>query len=189
MWFADNLFTLMSGALLGAASVGAITSCMSLLNVLNVLFLGLDNIISVEAAKRGRSSQLRPYLVKVTIAGILLTVVIVAVFVVWAEFFLRIAFGSEFEQFGFLLRWLSGVMVLQYIFNILYAGCRAIENTKIIFTAYLWAVSVSLASAYFLISEFELYGVILGKWAVVAIEVYLVAKFLNRELKRYEHAQ
>lgn len=184
MWFAGHLFTLASGAMLGAASVAAIFSCMSLLNMLNVLFLTFENVIAVEASVKKRMGQLRQYLVKVGAIGTVTTLIFIFPFFMWPEFLLRITFGEEYVQFGYLLRWLSGIAVLRFIFNLYHAGCRAIEQTRPILIAYLCSALFSVTSTYFLLKHIGLDGVLVSRWAAMVIEFTVVAILFHRRLSK-----
>ena len=160
-----RLLFFVAGALLGASAVGALNATRTLLGVTRIVRFGLDNIVPARAAQRFHEAgvaSLTQYLVKVTTLLVVLTGSIVFVIAVAPEFWLRLAFGSEFASFGSLVQWwaVSNLVVAPYV--ALRAGLLAIEHTKVFFVASILCTLFVLASAYGLVTQFQLIGVVAG---------------------------
>ena len=180
-----NLLFIAAGAFLGASAVGALNAARTLLGVTNIVFFGLDNIVPAQAARRFHEAgigALNQYLGRLTILVGALTSSIVIVAAVMPEFWLRLAFGPEYSGFGYLVQWWA-VVILVYAPNVpLRAGLLAIERTKAIFFASLFSTLFVCASAYSLVTQFELIGVVVGMIAMNLCRNGLLANSFFRQL-------
>ncbi len=180
-----HVFFVVAGALLGASAVGAINATRALLGVTRVVFFGLGNIMPTRAAQHFHEAgvaALTRYLGRVTILLGVLTGSIVIAAAAAPEYWLRLAFGSEYAGFGYLVQWWA-VAHLLFAFNMpLRAGLLAIEHTKVIFIASLLSASFGLAFAYGLVTQFDAIGVIAGFIVTTVIHNSTLAISLFRRL-------
>lgn len=164
-WLSSNTFLVAAGAMLGVASVGLLQAAEKIVNVLNILFQALGNIIPVEAARLlrdGNSGKLTAYLKKVTLAGGAVTVAVALLLSVFPETWLRLAYGNQMAQMGSILSGYAAVYVAMFLSIPLRSGLIATENTRPIFIAYLLQTVFAAVSAYQLIQWLGIWGVPAG---------------------------
>ncbi len=77
-------------------------------------------------------------------------------------FWLELFFGSEYSQYGYILRWFAVAYVVAFLGLPLRAGLRALEHTRPIFSAYQWTTLFTLISAYPIIKFLGLSGAAVG---------------------------
>ncbi len=184
-WVSGNLFILAAGALLGVTAVGALKAAQTLLGVSHILFQGLENVVPARAAwhfEHGGRAALIRYLKKVGLVFGLVTAGIAAVAAAAPDFWLGLAFGAEYQGYGYLVQWYAVIYVAAFVALPLRVGLRAIEDTRSIFWSNLWITLFSVAFAYPLVDSLEIHGVIFGVLAIYAIHIAtLWAGFLKRQ--------
>jgi len=164
-WTTGNLFIIVAGGLLGATAVGALRAAQNLMNVVNILFMGLENIVTVRAARafheEGKKA-LCDYLKRVTQFGGGATVIMTSVAAIAPDFWLDLVFGDQYIGYGYLLRWWAAIYLLVFLGLPLMGGLRAIEKPQTIFTSYLWTTLFSVLAAYPMTMYLHLNGVLAG---------------------------
>ena len=164
-WTSGQLFFIAAGAMLGATSVGALRAAQNLIGVTNVLFKGLENVMPVRAAmhyQAGGKKTLISYLWRVAVTGEFVTGAIAVIAAVAPEFWLNLAFGDEYREFGYLLQWFAAIQMLHYLTIPLQAGLRATERTNVIFWASVGRTTFTLLTVYPLIKFTGVIGVLIG---------------------------
>jgi len=185
-WATGNLFIVVSGALLGTVAVGALKAAQSLMGVVHIINMGLENVVLVRAAKyfhQGGKKVLSNYLKQVALFGGAVTIAISLVAAVMPEFWLSLVFGQEYRGYGFLLQWYAGIYIVVFLGFPLRNGLKAMEQAQSIFKAYVLMTCFSVAAAYPLISIFNLVGVMLG---VLGIEVILLVTLFLAYIRKRE---
>lgn len=164
-WTSGSFFILAAGALLGAAAVGALRAAQTLMGITNILFLGLENVVPVRAAwhfGNGGNKPLVKYLRRVALAGGVGVASISAIVAVAPEFTLNFVYGSEYSEYGYILRWMAVAYVISFMGLPLRAGLRAIEHTRSIYSAYQWTTLFTLVTAYPIIEILGISGAAIG---------------------------
>ncbi len=128
----------------------------------------------------GRAALIR-YLKKVGLVFGLVTAGIAAVAAAAPEFWLGLAFGAEYQGYGYLVQWYAVIYIAAFVALPLHVGLRAIEDTRSIFWSHLWMTLFSVTFAYPLVDSLEIHGVIFGVLAIYAIHI---ATFWTGFLKR-----
>jgi len=164
-WTTGNLFIIVAGGLLGATAVGALRATQNLMNVLNILFMGLENIVPVRAARvfheKGKEA-LCEYLMRVTQFGGGATVIMTSIVAIAPDFWLGLVFGDQYVGYGYLLRWWAVIYLLVFLGLSLMCGLRALEKPRVIFTSYLWTTLFCVFVAYPMTMYLGLNGVLGG---------------------------
>ncbi len=173
-WIALNIFTLLSGALLGPAYAGALKATQSLLGVLHIPFFALDNFLPSRGTKALQSSGregLQKLLTSYLLFGTVAVLGVALVFFVAPAFWLGMVFGEDFTTHADILRW-YGLVYVFYFINLVYRfGLRILEKTQAIFVGYVAAVGVLAVVAYPLLLNFGLAGAVFGLAAVPLIHL------------------
>ena len=185
-WTTDNLFIIVAGALLGASAVGALRAAQNLVGVIGILFLGLENIVLVQAARHfhiGGKEPLCYYLKRVALFGGGAAVAISTVLAIAPDLWLRLVFGTEYQGYGYLVQGYAAIYVLIFLSLPISAGLRAMEEARTIFLSQKWGVIFSVFAAYPMAEHFGLAGVVGGFATVILIRVltqwFSLKKLLN----------
>lgn len=174
-WTSCQLFFIVAGGMLGAAAVGALRAAQNLMGFVHILFMGLENIVPTAAARHfhiGGAQRLRTYLLRVTIYGELATGAVAAVMFVAPDFWLELAFGEEYDGYGYLLQWWAVTYFMIFLILPLTAGIRATDHTRTTFVAYLAVTAFSTVAVYPLIFMFGLNGVMAGLFCAYAVLIF-----------------
>jgi O-antigen/teichoic acid export membrane protein len=186
-WSSLNVFMITAPVYYGPAAAGALRACQNIVGISHVWFLGLDNVVPVEAARRlqqdGMEALLR-YLWQTVARWGLLTAAFMLV--VWAapSFWLHFVYGARYEQFGYVLR-LYGVLYLMiFLGGPLRAGLQAFEYTAPLLWSYLAMTFFAAIVAAPLAKLFGLAGVMCGMIASqVIFQALLATALVHRALR------
>jgi O-antigen/teichoic acid export membrane protein len=190
-WGTANLFIVAAGAILGPAAVGTIRAAQNLVGLCHILFLGLENIVPVSAARHfaeGGIPAMKAYLKKMTwflVGGI---GVLVSIASVAPDFWLHLIYGSEYVGHGYLVRWWAAVYLIGMVGAMPVFGLRTIEDTKPVFWAYLVAAIFSVSAAYPFVAYLGDTGVMLGAVLVSVIKFVMVARSFFHRIAQMERA-
>ncbi len=164
-WTSQHLFVIIAGALLGTTAVGALRAAQNLMGVTNILFLGLENVVPLKAARkfhRGGRARLVAYLWRVTLFGGLAVGSIAAVMLIAPVTLLTVVYGAQFGDYGFILQWYAVIFLVMFISLPVRMGLRAVERTSSLLWANVGTTLFTLIAAYPLIAAYDVLGVLLG---------------------------
>ncbi len=164
-WGVGNFFMIAAASVIGTAAVGGLRAAQNIVGVSHILFLGLENAVHPQASRHfhaGGRRALSAYLRKVAWFGGALTLGIAVVIAAVPEFFLNLVFGGEYTAYADILRWMALCNPIYFLSVPLRAGLRTLEETKPLFMTSLFAMSLSVATAFTVVGHFGLYGVIFG---------------------------
>ena len=164
-WGGGNYFIVATGAILGNAAVGGIRSIQNIMGVFHIVIISLENILPITFSKLFRKkamNQLIFTIKKYLVYGLVCISVLILISIPLKEIILELLFGIEYVKFSYLLAWFLVIYMFVYTGTLLKHFLRTIENTKVIFQSYIINFLFSLFTAYYLISNFELLGVVFG---------------------------
>lgn len=184
-WMSSNAFIVAAGALLGTSAVGAVRAAQTLLGPTHIVLKALENIAPVRAARayhEGGVAALTRYLGRVAIFLGMATAGIGIAAAVAPEFWLNLAFGSEYAGFGYLVQWWAVIYLLIALTLPVQVGLSAIERTRGVFVASLMTSVFGLSFAYGLVDRFEILGVVGGSVITGLIRNGMLTLSLSRRL-------
>lgn len=187
MWFSGNYFVVAAAAILGPAAVGVLRASGNIIGMFNVLFLGLENIIPQSFSKRyllTGSSGLRSYLMKLVFIGGALTTLASILLSFFSESLIIAIYGEESAGNGYVLIWYCAISIFQYFLIPFNIGLRTLENTKPQFVSQVLTMIFSVVTANFLISNFELNGVMFGMLVNQLIMLCVTIVFFFKTLRQ-----
>jgi len=180
-FISGNMFIFVASAMLGSSAAGAIKAVQTILAPINVFFLGFENIVPVRASRNFYAkgiTSLYAYLRKVTVVGLLCTLMIAGIVVVMPEFWLKLAYGTEYIVYGHLVYWYAAIYAVAYLLLPLKAGLRALEVTRPIFYAPIFGLVIGIIVVFPLINEYGLDGAMFGMLGVFVVELCILFKYL-----------
>ncbi len=185
----SQLFIVVAGAMLGAGAVGALRATRNLMGVVNIMFLGLGNVMPIRAARHFQSGgprALKAYVLRMTILGELAIGAVAAVMFAAPEFWLSLAFGEEFAGYGNLLRWWAVAYMVFFLHQPVISALRAIERTRAIFLAAALSSAFTVVMAYPLISLFDAAGAVAGIAFIQLAGFVVLLVALAGQLSKFE---
>jgi O-antigen/teichoic acid export membrane protein len=164
-WTSGNLFLIAAPVYYGAAAAGVLKASQNLMGVTHVWFQGLDNVVPVETARRLREGGVhsmltytRSILLKWGGMTLLFAILMAASPTLW----LRLMYGPEMAQYGYILRLYALLYVFVFLGGPLRAGLQALEFTVPIFWSYLAMTAFAFSFAVPMAKWLGLSGSLLG---------------------------
>jgi O-antigen/teichoic acid export membrane protein len=164
-WTSSNLFVLAAPVYYGAAAAGVLKASQNLMGVTHVWFQGLDNVVPVETARRLRTGgvhSMLAYARSVLIKWGGLTLLFAMLMGVAPGFWLRLMYGPELAQYGYILRLYALLYVIIFLGSPLRACLQALEFTAPIFWSYLTMTAFAFAFAFPMAKMLGLSGSLVG---------------------------
>jgi O-antigen/teichoic acid export membrane protein len=164
-WVSSNLFVVAAPFYYGTAAAGVLKASQNLMGVTHVWFQGLDNVVPVETARRLRDGGVRnmlAYTRSIILKWGGLTLLFAILMAVAPAFWLRLMYGPEMAQYGYILRLYAGLYLIVFLGGPLRAGLQALEFTVPIFWSYLAMTACAFIFAAPMAKWLGLNGTMLG---------------------------
>lgn len=185
-WFSGNYFIVFATGFLGPLAIGIIRIAQNLMGVLHILFLTLENLIPIEASKilkrKGKASTLY-FFKQMTIktgAVTALTLILISTF---SNFIIETIYGAEYLKYSYVVIGFSVIYIFIFLGTIMRFVIRTFEENRIVLENYIITGIFSLLSASYLITNYELNGVLIGLALVQIISLVYTLVRLNIQLK------
>jgi O-antigen/teichoic acid export membrane protein len=164
-WTSSNLFILSAPIYYGVAAAGVLKASQNIMGPANIWFLGLENVVPAETARRLHANGIHSMLAytrSVLLKWGGLTVLFAATMSLVPGFWLRLIYGPEMAQYGYVLRLYALVYVIMFFGGPLRAGLQALEFTVPIFWSYLVMTALAFSFAIPMAKWLGLSGSLLG---------------------------
>ncbi|MBI5433360.1 MAG: hypothetical protein HZA52_11080 [Planctomycetes bacterium] len=164
-WFTSNAYAAAAGVVLGPAAVAVLKAGQTILGVLHVLMLAVENVVPVRAAgiaARGAWDELDRYLARLARLGGAATVAVSALVALCAAPLSRWVYGFESAEQTLVIRGFALLYPCLFAIALLGIRLRTHERTRPIFVAQLLGASVSLVAASSMVEVFGLIGALTG---------------------------
>ncbi len=163
-WLTSNFFVATSGLILGVEALGAFRLVQTLFGLINVLLQGIESYVLPQASIRFQQSKqvAYEYLKTLIVKTIFPVVIILLVMFVFADQIILLAGGKAYITYGFVIRW----MVILYVIILVNYPVRMLirlhEMNHLFLSGYIISFVLSLSTASYLLSNFQLTGAIIG---------------------------
>jgi O-antigen/teichoic acid export membrane protein len=191
-WTSGNLFIIAAPIYYGAAAAGVLRASQNLMGVTHVWFQGLDNVVPVETARRlhkGGVRSMLAYTRSILLRWGGLTLLFAIVMAAAPGFWLRLMYGPEMVQYGYILRLYALLYVIMFVGAPLRAGLQALEFTVPIFWSYLSMTAFAFAFAVPMAKWLGLSGTMLGLLGAQILFQCIVAASLFLKSSRVAHEE
>ena len=185
-WFSGNLWVVNAGLILGPYMLGVIRACQTLLNISNIIFQSIENIIPRKTSKKfnlGGVKEMKLYLKKFTQKGFIIITLITLLIMIFAKFLLNIFYGVEIASYYQMLIFISIIIPINFLQYAPTYGLRTLGKTKPIFISFLFSSIFSLLTSKLIITHFDIEGFIFGLYATQIIIVYTLYTSYLKKLK------
>jgi O-antigen/teichoic acid export membrane protein len=190
-WTSGNLFILAAPVYYGAAAAGVLKASQNLMAATHVWFQGLDNVVPAEAARQlheGGVQRMLAYVRSVLFKWGGLTLLFAIVMGSAPGLWLRLVYGPQMAQYGYVLRLWALIYVLIYVGAPLRAGLLALEFTAPVFWSYLAMTVFSVSLAIPMAKWLRLNGVMIGLLGTQVIFQGIVATALVLRARRIQNS-
>jgi O-antigen/teichoic acid export membrane protein len=191
-WSSGNLFIVAAPVYYGAAAAAVLRAAQNIVGVAHIWFLGLDNVVPAEAARRMHSHGLDAafnYIKQIIFRWGLITLGFVSIISLRPDLWLRLVYGPRYAGYGHILQLYALLYLMSFFAGPLRAGLQTLEYTAPIFWSYSAMTVFSLAFAGPFTRWLGLTGAMLGMIAtqflfqcVVGIGLVLKVRKMRQEL-------
>lgn len=163
-WLTSNFFVATSGLILGVEALGAFRLVQTLFGLINVLLQGIESYVLPQASIRFQQSKqvAYEYLKTLIVKTIFPVVIILLVMFVFADQIILLAGGKAYITYGFVIRWMVVLYVIILVNYPVRMLIRLHEMNHLFLSGYIISFVLSLSTASYLLSNFQLTGAIIG---------------------------
>jgi O-antigen/teichoic acid export membrane protein len=188
-WSSGNVFAMAAPLYYGAAAAGVLRASQNIVGVTHIWFLGLDNVVPAEAARRmheGGASEAFSYIKQILWRWGLVTSIFLGIVAIFPTFWLNLAYGAKYSVNGDILRLYAAMYFIIFFAGPLRAGLQAMEYTAPVFWSYVAMTVFSLLAAGPFARQLGLRGVMLG---MIATQVIFQSVIVIALVMRMQHLQ
>ncbi len=189
-WLCGNFFIIAGGWILGTAAVGAVRIAQNIVGLTHVIFLAMENIVPVYAAKHfknGGIKRLYAFLRKLSVQTGVVIILILVLLSAFSPFIIKHLYGNDFVSFSYVLVGFCIIYLLVFIGHPLRFALRTLQFTKPIFIGYLFGAVFSLMSAYTMLKNWDMIGLLAGMFITQLIAQAVYIFYLMKIKKTYEN--
>ncbi len=164
-WFSGNAFIITGASVLGPAAAGAVRMAQNILGLTHVLFLSLESIVPVQAARQLFDFGYSAFAKYMQVQGLrfgLITGALLALLAVGAEPITALLYGTEAVQWAWVVRVYCVLYVFVYATLMVQFAIRTFEHTRPIFWGYAASAAFSLLTATPLVRHYQMTGLLIG---------------------------
>jgi O-antigen/teichoic acid export membrane protein len=190
IWTSSNVFVIAAPVYYGAAAAGVLKASQNLMGPANVWFLGLENVVPAETARRlhgGGVHSMLAYTRSILLKWGGVTLLFALAMAMAPGFWLRLAYGPQMAQYGYILRLYALFYVILFTGGPLRAGLLALEFTGPVFWSYLAMTGFAIAFAFPLARWLGLSGALVGAIAaqflfqgIVGVSLFLRSRHVAK---------
>lgn len=191
-WTCGNIFVLLSPAYVGLGGTGALRAAQSIVGVVNIWYLGLENIMPLRAGQLWRGDGPRyaaSFVGRLSLLWTAVTGAFVALVFYFADPLLLAVYGPQAEGYRWVLQWFAALQLLIFLALPLRTLLRAAEDTRGIFLGFVAATVFSVAAVLPLLHAFGLAGVLVGLTCAQFVFQSVLAWHLWRRFQRLKTSQ
>jgi O-antigen/teichoic acid export membrane protein len=191
-WSSGNLFIVAAPIYYGAAAAAVLRAAQNIVSVAHIWFLGLDNVVPAETARRMHSQGLDAaanYIKQIVFRWGLITLALMSIVSFRPDFWLNLVYGPRYAGYGHILQLYALLYFMTFFAGPLRAGLQALEYTAPMFWSYSAMTIFSLAFAGPFTRWLGLTGALLGMIAtqflshcVVGTGLVLKVRKMRQEL-------
>lgn len=191
-WTCGNIFVLLSPAYVGLGGTGALRAAQSIVGVVNIWYLGLENIMPLRAGQLWRGDGPRHaarFVGRLSLLWTAVTGAFVALVFYFADPLLLAVYGPQAEGYRWVLQWFAALQLLIFLALPLRSLLRAAEDTRGIFLGFVAATIFSVAAVLPLLHTLGLAGVLVGLTCAQCVFQAVLAWHLWRRFQRLTAVQ
>ena len=189
-WICGNFFIICAGGILGTAAVGAVRIAQNVIGLTHVIFIAMENVVPVSAAKvyhNGGTRKLYTFLKTISLQIGWVVMSILVLLSVFSPQILGLLYGEEYIVYSYILIGFCIIYLLVYIGYPLRFALRTLEMTKPIFMAFAFSAAFSIIVATPMLRYWGIYGLLIGLFLTQLITQFVYIISLWKIKKQYEN--
>lgn len=161
-WWANNFLVAVSGIFLGIPALGALRLAQTLFGVLNAMFQVFENYAVPRAASLlvRSAGEMKCFLQDIAKKGLYLLLPVLLIIIFFPAPIFRLCGGQDYTGYGYALQGMAVLYLVIFIGYPVRIAVRVMMMNRAFFTAYLFAFVFTFFAAHFLVSQWQLTGVI-----------------------------
>ncbi|HEX5538826.1 MAG TPA: MATE family efflux transporter, partial [Methylophilaceae bacterium] len=185
---AQGIFMLGAGVV-GTEAVGAARATQNIVGPINILFLAMDNLVPVAAARRYGASGLpglAHYLWRITFWGTLLLAPLLLTLSLFSTRIMHLLYGEQYLAYASLVYWQASYVFIQFYLRQTFFFLRTVKATGVILRSGILMSIISVSVTALTVQRYQEIGLMMalvcGVLAGLAYSVF-AARRLNNKLK------
>ncbi len=195
-WFSGNAFIIAGASVLGPAAAGAVRIAQNVLGLTHVLFLSLESIIPVQAARQlfdHGYSAFAKYMHTQSLRYGLITALLLALIALSAEPLTTLLYGAEAAKWAWVIQAYCLLYLFVYASTMAQFAIRTLEQTQSIFWGYAASAAFGLVAVVPMVHGLKmtglLAGLIISQCMLLAIYLWALRRqHLDRQKKAAPHS-
>ena len=191
-WFSGNYFIIIGAAIIGPIAVGALRMVQNIMGFFHIIFLSLENIAPIEAARQlsvGGWAAMVDYLKKMTFKIGMVFFAMLVVISAGAPWIIELLYGAEYMEFSYVVIAYCALYIFVFLSIPLQFALRTIEMTYPLFIGYISATLFSFFAANIFLENWGMSGLLAGLIVTQLITFFTYLFYCWRESKKQEMVQ
>ncbi|HYD34416.1 MAG TPA: lipopolysaccharide biosynthesis protein [Methylophilaceae bacterium] len=177
-WLGSQGVFMVGASLVGTHAVGGVRATQNIVGPINILFLAMDNLIPVAAARRYGNSgldALSKYLWKITLWGTILLAPVLILLAVFAEPLMGLLYGKSYVAFASLVYWQALYIFIQFYLRQTFFFLRTVKATGVILRSGIILAACSIAIASMTVDKYHAEGLMFALLGGVTVSLAYAA--------------
>ena len=186
-WLSGNLWIINAGIILGPFKFGIIRACQTLLSLTNIFFQTFENFVpatTTKIYKKKGLKEMNKYLKIFRNKYLFLVNIFIFLIILMSKFLLNVFFGQEISNYYYILIVLALLIPINFLQYPFIFGLRTMDFTKPILIAYVFSSLLGLFFSNIIITNYGIYGLLLGLYSSQILTTYILYKYYNKVLKK-----
>lgn len=188
-WLGSQGVLMFSAGAIGAEPVGGIRAAQNIVGPINIIFLAMDNVVPVVAAKRFSQkgvAGLLAYLGRITAFGSALLIPVLLVLALFASPIIEFLYGGSYVAYATLVMWQVANIFLQFYLRQVFFFLRTVTATGVIIRSGAIMSITSILITMFTVEQYHetaVMAALLSGTAAGLIYAFSAALKIKRKLK------
>lgn len=157
-WMGTQGVLMVSAGAIGAEPVGGIRAAQNIVGPINIIFLAMENVVPVVAAKRFSQkgvAGLLAYLGRITVVGSALLIPVLLVMALFAGPIIEFLYGGSYVAYAALVIWQVASIFLQFYLRQVFFFLRTVTATGVIIRSGAIMSITSILIALFTVEQYH----------------------------------
>lgn len=157
-WLGTQGVLMFSAGTIGAGPVGGIRAAQNIVGPINILFLAMENVVPVVAAKRFSQQGIQgllAYLARITTFGSVLLIPVLLILAVFSSQIIEFLYGRSYVGYAVLVIWQAATIFLQFYMRQVFFFLRTVTATGVIIRAGIIMSVTSVLIALFTVEQYR----------------------------------
>lgn len=182
-WLGSQGVFMLAAGVVGTHAVGGVRATQNIIGPINIMFLAMDNLIPIAAAKRystGGLHGLSKYLWRITFVGTCLLAPVLLLLAVFAAPIMHVLYGEQYVAFAVLVYWQAAYIFILFYLRQTFFFLRTVRASGIILRSGILMALVSITIAALTVHRYHEVGLMLALLCAVCTGLIYTAAASRR---------